>query len=114
MKNNKSLTEKQFEIQLKSRRDTEATDKWLRENGINVQVMSHTHTKLVQAQHDAHHLLKSCTHLLTQSQIKKLQNFQRKMNTGHIRKKLKPEAANAVFNISTKIVRTMHKQQQAK
>jgi galactitol-specific phosphotransferase system IIB component len=113
MKNNKPLTEKQFDIQLKAKRDTDAADKWLRENGINVQTMSHTHVKLVQAQHDAHHLLTTYAHILTESQIAKLHSFQRKMNTGHIRKKMKPDAAYVVFNISTKIVRKLHKQQQA-
>lgn len=112
MKNSKFLNEKQKAIQSKSRRDNNATDKWLRKNGINPQFVGSTDTKLLKAQQEAQILLTNYRHLLTNSQIKKLNNFKRKMNTNEIRVQMKPDAANKVFNISTKIVRTLHRQQQ--
>ena len=113
MKKN-ALTHKQFDIQNKNKRDTGLTDWWLRNNGINAQIISNTHSKLIQAQHEAHLLLSNHIHLLSSDQIKALKNFQRKMNKGHIRKKLKPEAAYTVLNISTKVVRLMHRQAKEK
>ena len=110
----KALTHKQFDIQCKNKRDTGLTDWWLRQNGINAQYVAHTDTKLLQAQQKAHTLLSEHIDLLTTDQIKALKNFQRKMNTGHIRKKLKPEAAYTVLNISTKVVRLMHRLAKAK
>ena len=112
MKNSKVLNEKQYAIQSKSRRDNNATDKWLRENGINPNFLGTTDAKLLKAQQEAKILLTNYKHLLTNSQIKKLNNFKRKMNTNEIRVHMKPDAANKVFNISTKIVRALHKQQQ--
>ena len=113
MKKN-ALTHKQFDIQHKSKRDTGLTDWWLRQNGINAQIISDTHSKLIQAQHEAHLLLSNHIDLLNKDQIQALKKFQRKMNTGHIRKKLKPEAAYTVLNISTKVARLMHRLAKAK
>ncbi len=107
---NNKLTDIQHAMLKKAKKDTAQTDKWLRENGVNAQVVAHTHGSLVQAQKKAHELLTKHADMLTPSQVKKLQGFQRKMNTGHIRKKLKPSSAQVVFSISTKIVRTLHKQ----
>ena len=113
MKKN-ALTHEQRAIQHKTQRDTGLTDWWLRQNGINAQIIANTHSKLIQAQHEAHLLLSNHIDLLTTNQIKALKNFQRKMNTGHIRKKLKPEAAYTVLNISTKVARLMHRLAKAK
>ena len=103
-----TLTDKQYEIGNKTRRDSGLTDWWLRQNGINAQYVANTDAKLVQAQQKAHTLLTQHIELLTQSQIKTLQNFKRKMNTGHIRKKLKPDAALPIFSIHTRIIRKLH------
>lgn len=105
------LTNNQFDINTKSKRDTGLTDWWLRQNGINAQYISKTDCKLVQAQQKAHLLLTQHSELLTQAQIRTLQNFKRKMNTGHIRKKIKPDAALVVFSIHTKILRKIHRHQ---
>ena len=113
MKKN-ALTHKQFDIQHKSKRDSGLTDWWLRQNGINAQIIANTHSKLIQAQHEAHLLLSNHIDLMTTDQIEALKNFQRKMNTGHIRKKLKPEAAYTVLNISTKVTRLMYRLAKAK
>jgi hypothetical protein len=110
---NNKLTDTQYALQKKAIKDTALADKWLRDNGVNVQTIAQTHGTLVQAQKKAHELLTQHTNILTPSQIKKLQGFQRKMNTGHIRKKLKPNSGHVVFNINTKIVRILHKKAKA-
>lgn len=107
-----TLTNKQYDINSKIRRDSGLTDWWLRQNGINAQYVAHTDTKLLQAQQKAHTLLTQHIDQLSNAQIKALQNFKRKMNTGHIRKKLKPDAAIIVFCIYTKVVRKLHRQTQ--
>ena len=110
MKIEKKLTQTQFEINRISHRDNGLTNWWLRQNGINYQYLLHADSKLIQAQHKAHLLLKNHLDLLTKNQIKTLKNFKRRMNIGHLRKKLRPEAANAVFSINTKIQRLIHRQ----
>jgi hypothetical protein len=86
----------------KNFKDNALTDDWLRDNGIATKSFNTTHVKLLQAQQKAHALL-------TQSQTKTLKAFQRKMVGKHTRNKLKPNAANPIFNISTKIYRHLHK-----
>jgi hypothetical protein len=93
----------------KNFKDNALTDDWLRDNGIATKSFNTTHVKLLQAQQKAHALLTQHAHLLTQSQTKTLKAFQRKMVGKHTRNKLKPNAANPIFNISTKIYRHLHK-----
>lgn len=108
MKNRKP-TQLQRQIESKTQKDTKQSNDWLKENGINSQTFAFTHVKLIQAKQKAHDLLNNYKNLLTPAQEKKLKDFQIKMNTGHIRKKLKPEAAKAIFVISTQIKRKAHK-----
>ncbi len=109
MKKN-TLTNTQYDIAIKNKRDTGLANWWLRQNGINAKYVANTDKKLVQAQQKAHLLLKNHIELLSKSQIKTLRSFKRKMNTKEIRIKLKPDAALAVFSIHTKIVRKLHSQ----
>lgn len=108
MKNRKP-TQLQRQLESKAQKDTKQSNDWLKENGINYQIFALTHIKLIQAQQKAHDLLTNFKDLLTLAQEKKLKEFQIKMNTGHIRKKLKPEAAKAIFVISTQIKRKAYK-----
>lgn len=86
-----------------------ATQKWIRENGMNVAAFNTTHVKLLQAQQAAHNLLKHHKQLLTENQTKTLTTFTKKMNCKRTRDKLKPEAAYPVLNISSKINRQLFK-----
>ena len=106
------LTNKQYDIQAKQTKNDKEFSDWFKKNGINAQYVAHTDSKLLQAQLKAHTLLTKHINQLSNTQIKALQNFKRKMNTGHIRKKLKPEAAITVFCIYTKVVRKLHRQSQ--
>lgn len=108
MKNRKP-TQLQRQFESKAQKDTKQSNDWLKENGINSQTFAFTHVKLIQAQQKAHDLLTNFKGLLTSAQEKKLKDFQIKMNTGYIRKKLKPEAAKAIFVINTQVKRKAHK-----
>ncbi len=102
--------EQQHQIQRKQQRDTQLADDWLKSNGWNTAAFATTHVRLLQAQQQAHTLLTQHSNLLTEQQRKTLQEFQHKMQAKHIRSKLKPTAANAVLNISSKINRQLFKQ----
>jgi hypothetical protein len=93
----------------KNFKDDALTADWLRDNGISVKAFNTTYVKLLQAQQTAHALLTQNITLLTNSQIKTLKAFQRKMASKKAREKLKPEAAYPILNISTKINRQLFK-----
>jgi hypothetical protein len=101
------LSHEQFRIQRKSKRDTGSTNLWLHQNGINFETFENTEPLLLQAQKKAYELLRLHKSLLTANQIKTIQYFRLKMSTTQIRKKLKPQAAYPVLNISNKINRQL-------
>jgi hypothetical protein len=112
MKKKIQLTEKQFAIYRNEKRDTAYTNGYLKNIGLNPNVFGQVDSKLLDAQRQARELLKEYSELLTKAQIKTLKRFGQKMRTGAVRQKLKPEAAYAIFNITTKVVRILHKQTQ--
>jgi len=86
------------------------TQKWIRDNGMNVASFNTTHIKLLKAQQIAHQLLNNHKSLLTSIQIQTLNHFLKQMNIKKIRQRLKPETAYPILNISTKIKRQLHRQ----
>ena len=112
MKKKIHLTDKEFEIHRITKRVTAYASGWLRNNGMVTTGFENVDLKLLKAQREAFDLLKNYKHLLTKAQIKTLHRFRRKMNLKKIRDQLKPEAANPIFNISTKVVRILHRQAQ--
>ena len=114
MKNKKKpkdvLTHKQFEILRQSHIDNYETNEWLWKEGFNESSFNNTHIKLLQAQQQAHALLKHHSNLLTTSQAATLRHFQHLMTNKKTRIKLKPTAAYPVLNISSKINRQLFKQ----
>lgn len=112
MRNKKDiLTDKQFEINQRSAADTQAAKEWLAEVGLNANTFGTTHIRLLQAQQQAHALLTHHSNLLTASQCETLEHFQQLMANRRTRDRLKPQAANPVLNISSKINRQLFKQQ---
>jgi GTP-binding protein EngB required for normal cell division len=87
------------------------TQKWIRNNGMNVVAFNTTHIKLLKAQQIAHQLLNEYKALLTTSQIHTLNSFIKKMNINKIRQKLKPESAHPILNIGTKVKRQLYRQE---
>ena len=102
--------ELQHQIQQQTRNDTLTADKWLAKQGIDTNIVSTTHIRLIQAQRQAHQLLTLNSNLLTTEQQRTLSNFQQLMAHKRTRSKLKPQAANQVLNISSKINRQLFKQ----
>lgn len=112
MKKKIYLTDKEFEIYRKQKRDTAYTNGFIRNIGLNPNVFAEVDGKLLDAQRQARELLKSYNHLLNKEQIKTLKRFGQKMRHGAVRKKMRPEAAYPIFNIMTKVVRILHRQAQ--
>ena len=114
MKNNKKakdiLTHRQFEINKRCDEDTIKSNDWLLANGFNTDSCFAADLKLLQAQKQAHTLLKHHIELLTLEQETTLRNFQHMMTRKNTRKKLQPKAAIPVLNISSKINRQLFKQ----
>jgi hypothetical protein len=81
------------------------TEKWIRENGMDVKTFNVTHPKLLQAQKVAHTLLTQHAELLNPAQTRSLHDFQRRMANKRSRQALKPTAAYPILNIGTKINR---------
>lgn len=107
------LTPSQRTIASQAKHDTEQADEWMRSQGVSAQIIAHTDGSLIKAQQIAHDLLTNHIGLLSDRQVGTLRQFQRKMATGHIRRKLKPTAADAVFMIGTKVRRILHRQAQS-
>lgn len=109
-KHKKALTEKQFQINRRIASDTQLAKEWLTKTGLNADTFDATHIRLLQAQQQAHALLKHHAHLLSHTQRTALEQFQRAMANTRTRDRLKPAAANPVLNISSKINRQLFKQ----
>lgn len=103
-------TELQYSIQKRQQRETKATNDWLRENGLNADTFASTLMSLLKAQKSAHQALTEHRQHLTDTDVKKLQAFERKMRQAQIRKKLPKHAANPIFQICTKAKRKANKQ----
>jgi hypothetical protein len=114
MRNNKKakdiLTHSQFEINKRCDEDTIESNDWLAANGLKTDSFFSTDLKLIQAQKQAHTLLKHHIELLSLEQETTLRNFQHLMTHKNTRIKLQQKAAIPVLNISSKIHRQLFKQ----
>jgi len=90
-------------------RDTIATNKWLKQQGINEQMMQDTSPKLLKALQRVEECLTKYFGLLSQGDVKQLLAFRQKIRTDNLRKKLRPSAADAVFKITTHTYRLAHR-----
>jgi hypothetical protein len=102
--------EQQYQIHRHETTDTITADKWISASGLDVRTFSSTHIRLLQAQQQASTILKHHLNLLTNSQRRTLEHFQKQMAHKNTRIKLKPQAAIPVLNISSKINRQLFKQ----
>ncbi len=114
MRNNKKakdiLTHSQFEINKRCDEDTIESNDWLAANGLKTDSFFSINLKLIQAQKQAHTLLKHHIEILSLEQETTLRNFQHLMTHKNTRIKLQPKAAIPVLNISSKIHRQLFKQ----
>ena len=101
------LTHAQFGILRKQTQSKLATDKWLKNTGLNTATFNNLNPKLLQAQLTAHTLLTQHQTLLTTEQTKTLRDFKRRVGNTKLCTRLKPEAAYPILNIATKINRQL-------
>lgn len=104
------VTHSQYAIHKRTSIHTAKSNNWLREQGLDEYTFADTHIRLLEAQRQAHALLKKNRMFLSVDQIIVLEKFLQLLTHKKTRKKLKPQAANSVLNISTKINRQLFKQ----
>jgi hypothetical protein len=102
--------ELQHEIRRNETANTLEANNWISAVGLDADSFVTTHIRLLLAQQQATQILKYHSHLLTDSQRKTLEDFQRQMSHKNTRIKLRHTAAFPVLNISTKINRQVFKQ----
>ncbi len=105
----KKLTDGQYQINRKQTADTWAADSWIRDQGFTLKAFGQTEGKILQAQQQAHQILKHHPYLLDENQRRVLVAFHRKFFNDKRRKQITTEAAFKVLNISTKINRKLFK-----
>ncbi len=105
----KKLTDSQYQINRKQTADTWAADSWIRDQGFTLKAFEQTEGKILQAQQQAHQILKHHPYLLDENQRRVLVAFHRKFFNDKRRKQITTEAAFKVLNISTKINRKLFK-----
>ena len=105
----KKLTDSQYQINRKQTADTWAADSWIRDQGFTLKAFGQTEGKILQAQQQAHQILKHHPHLLNETQRSTLVAFHRKFFNEKKRKTITTEAAFKVLNISAKINRKLFK-----
>ena len=109
-KDKDKLNPKQYQMLRVAHKNTIQTDKWLHGTGLDAGTFQSTHIKLLQAQQQAHVIIKHHSKLLTEQQRHTLEHFQHLMHNKKTRKHLKPNAGKSVLNISSKINRQLFRQ----
>ncbi len=95
---------------MKSTDKSSNTNYWLKQNGINPELITALDIELLQAQKIAHNLLKHHAKLLGQNQAATLNNFLRAMTFTNQRKKITKRQCYKVMNIGTEVNRKVFKQ----
>jgi hypothetical protein len=85
------------------------TSKWLTANGINPKLFASADILLLQAQKEAHQLLRLHRSLLTDEQHSTLTNYLSAMNSRNLKGRIPLRRAYAVMNIGTRIKRKLFK-----
>ena len=112
MKKANQITSKQFQINRIANYQTEITNSWLRNNGINPRNFDTIDSIFIKAQKTAFDLVKNHSNLLTDAQLKKIKLFIQKIQGTSKNKQLKSNFAQSILNMGTKIKRQAYKQQQ--
>jgi hypothetical protein len=91
-------------------RTEQATDRWLRQNGISAKHFANTDVLLLQAQKTAHYLLHKQPSLLNDSQRGTLKAFLKAMSHQHTQASVTTTQAYRVLNIGSKARRQLFRQ----
>jgi hypothetical protein len=108
--NKNALTNRQYEINQRSRQDHLTTDDWIQAQGLSTSTFNTTPLRLLQAQQQAQQLITHHGNLLNSSQRHTLEEFIRQMSQPKTQRRLKAAQANPVLNIASKINRQLFKQ----
>jgi hypothetical protein len=93
-------------------RTEQATDRWLRQNGISAKHFANTDVLLLQAQKTAHYLRYKQSSLLDDSQRGTLQAFLKAMSHQRTQASVTTTQAYQALNIGSKIRRQVFRQRQ--
>jgi hypothetical protein len=104
------LSHKQFQINCTAEKQTRNADKWIRTMGMSADRFRSIHIKLLQAQRQAHTIIKEHSDLINPQQLQSLQNFAKRMRNNKSHQTVKPEAATTTLNISSKVNRQLFRQ----
>lgn len=105
----KPPTPKQREIARKEHRDTCATDKWLRDTGVNPAQLTDLDCGFVKAQKIAHDLVQHHSEFLDCEQLAAVKKFTKLMRDGGTKRLTKAQAFR-VMNIGAAVNRRLFKQ----
>jgi hypothetical protein len=101
-------------MRLNNYESTKLTNKWLRDNGINPEILSDLNIQILQAQMIATNILRHHGKLLEHNEAALLNNFLKASRNGKLRQKLTLTACYTVMNIGATVNRKifkMHRQQ---
>ena len=101
--------EQQRQITRQQLRDTEQTNAWLVQQHIQADRLSDTGTTLIQAEARARELIEHYKALLTDPQLRHIDNFLRRMNRRRTRQRMRDGAGNSIFRIHTQLKRRLHR-----
>ncbi len=101
---------KQLDIQRKNDWDTQQTDRWIKSQGLSVEVFAKMDMILLQAQQIAHNCLKHHGSLLTFGEAQVLNQFLQRLNKQATRRTIKLAQAYKVMNIGKSLNRRVFKQ----
>ncbi len=113
MKNNEQkLTKRDLEQQIATRtkRDTELTDNWLKNRGMNEKDLLNSQTLLLRAQKTAHELLQHHSTLIERQKHEWLSDFAKRCNSNRQRQRITDKECYAVLTYAKSINRQVFKQ----
>ena len=103
------LTDAQYQINRQTGIQTDATNEWLKHNGIKLNQFNTTKPRILLAQQTAHRLLTEHQTQLTNTQTKTLRYYINKYTNSKLRNKITDGECFAVLNIQTKLNRQLFK-----
>jgi len=99
MKKDKKLTQKQLDINVRSKKHTDQAKAWLAEHDHEVRKKNYNREKLLKAQRVALDLMANSKHLLNEFQLSALKKAHSQIKNRRSWKAINPKLAERVFKI---------------
>ena len=103
------LTDAQYQINRQTSIQTDATNEWLKHNGIKLNQFNTTKPRILIAQQTAHRILTEHQSQLSNTQTKTLRHYISKNNNSKLRNKITDGEFFSVLNIQSKLNRQLFK-----